>query len=136
MESSRNDAYDGRIGVDGTLPIVAFDDLDGNTYVREWKGTGSVNDASQWRTTLVPGSHSPRIAGGPKGVVLLTQPELLPGPMSARRVTNNGTVVGPPTAITTHTARFPEIAADPVSGELAVTWLQAPDTRGPVAAST
>ena len=130
VEPSRNDAYDGRIGVDGTLPIVAFDDLDGNTYVREWKGTGSVNDASQWRTTLVPGSHSPRIAGGPKGVVLLTQPELLPGPMSARRVTNNGTVVGPPTAITTHTARFPEIAADPVSGELAVTWLQAPDTKG------
>jgi hypothetical protein len=128
--SPHNDAYDGRIGVDGTLPIVAFDDLSGNTYVREWTGAGSVDDASQWSTTQLSNNYIPRIAGGPKGVVLLTQPTLIGGSLSARRVTNAGTTIGPPTLLTPHNARLTAISADPVSGEIAATWMQDDDVNG------
>jgi hypothetical protein len=120
---STDEAYDGRIGVDGIRPIISFDDLSGNTLVREWNGNGDVNDPAQWSVARVTGAYSPRIAGGPKGVVLLTEPGLLGGPVSARRVTNAGTTIGPPVQLSTAAAGFPAISADPVSGELAVSWI-------------
>ena len=66
LRPDKQDASDGRLGLDGIRPIAAFSDFSGTTTVREWTGNGSVNDASQWTTLRLAGADQPRVAGGPR----------------------------------------------------------------------
>ncbi len=65
-------AFNGRLALDGTRPVAAFDDLANHIFVREYTGTGDVNNPGNWSTTQIAGQQ-PRIAGGPSGVWLAYQ---------------------------------------------------------------
>src|SRR3954447_26499181 len=58
LRPDQQDASDGRLGLDGARPIAAFSDFSGTITVREWNGSGSVNDAAQWTTLSVTGGGS------------------------------------------------------------------------------
>jgi hypothetical protein len=64
-----DEAYGGRVALDGDRPIAAFADLTGHIFVREYNGTGDINDPSNWSVAQMPG-ESPHIVGGPAGVWL------------------------------------------------------------------
>ena len=114
-------AYDGGLAVDGALPVAVFDDLTPTTYVREWSGSGDVNDAGTWSTASFPGA-SPRIAGGPIGVFVLYRDALVDGNVLVRRI-----VAGQPSGNPVKLAgnvQNPTIAED-ANGGLAAAWVDA-----------
>ncbi len=78
-------AYDGSLTTDGDLPVAAFADLTPSVYVREWRGTGSVNNPAMWTTAAFPGAE-PRLAGGPSGTFVLYREGLLGGAILVRKV--------------------------------------------------
>lgn len=69
-------AYDGSIATDGNNPIVAFDDTSDHTFIREWSGSGDVNDPSTWSESSITGA-SPHIVSGPGGVFLLYRDNII-----------------------------------------------------------
>jgi hypothetical protein len=121
------DASDGRLGLDGTRPIAAFSDFSGTVTVREWTGNGSVNDASQWTILRITGADQPRIAGGPAGIALLTEPDISTGPLSVRTIATGGGAAGPPQLLAKQNAQAPTLSADPVSGMFAAAWIDGSD---------
>jgi hypothetical protein len=58
--------------LDGSRPVVAWDDLKDVT-VREYKGSGDIDDPANWSTSSFPGVQ-PRLAGGPHGAWLTYYP--------------------------------------------------------------
>ncbi|UTI65322.1 hypothetical protein NBH00_03710 [Paraconexibacter antarcticus] len=127
LRPDKQDASNGRLGLDGTRPIAAFSDFSGTITVREWTGNGSVNDAAQWTTLRVAGADQPRIAGGPRGIALLTEPSTANGALSVRSIASGGGSAGPPQLLTTKPARSPTLSADPVSGMFAAAWIDGAD---------
>ena len=127
LRPDKQDASYGRLGLDGTRPIAAFSDSSGTITVREWTGNGSVNDASQWTTLRITRADQPRIAGGPRGIALLTEPSISSGALSVRRVAPGGRSAGPPQVLTKTPARFPILSADPVSGMFTAAWIDGSD---------
>lgn len=61
-----------QIAADGNRPVVAWDDLKDVT-VREYKGKGDIDDASNWTTAKFPGLD-PSLASGPHGTWLTYYP--------------------------------------------------------------
>jgi hypothetical protein len=61
-----------QIAADGNRPIVAWDDPKDVT-VREYKGKGDIDDASNWTTAKFPGLD-PSLASGPHGTWLTYYP--------------------------------------------------------------
>ncbi len=112
-------AYDGGLATDGVLPIAVFDDLTPTTYVREWSGSGDVNDAGTWSTASFPGS-APRIAGGPTGVFVLYRDALVGGNVLVRRIVA-GRPSGNPLKLAGN-VQNPTIAEDEAGG-LAAAWV-------------
>ena len=127
LRPDKQDASDGRLGLDGSRPIAAFSDFSGTITVREWTGNGSVNDASQWTTLRLAGADQPRIAGGPKGIALLTEPSTSSGALSVRSIAPGGLSAGPPQVLSKTPARSPTLSADPVSGMFAAAWIDSSD---------
>ena len=127
LRPDKQDASDGRLGLDGIRPIAAFSDFSGTITVREWTGNGSVNDASQWTTLRLAGADQPRVAGGPKGIALLTEPSTSSGALSVRSIAPGGLSAGPPQVLSKTPARFPTLTADPVSGMFAAAWIDSSD---------
>ncbi|MCW2990775.1 MAG: hypothetical protein JWM73_1369, partial [Solirubrobacterales bacterium] len=127
LRADKQDASDGRLGLDGVRPIAAFSDFSGTIAVREWNGSGSVNDAAQWTTLRITGADQPRIAGGPRGIALLTEPSISTGALSVRSIAPGGGAAGAPQVLTTRPARFPTLSADPVSGMFAAAWIESAD---------
>jgi hypothetical protein len=127
LRPDKQDASDGRLGLDGIRPIAAFSDFSGTITVRDWTGNGSVNDASQWTTLRITGADQPRIAGGPKGIALLTEPSISSGALSVRSIAPGGLSAGPPQVLTKTPARFPTLSADPVSGMFTAAWIDSSD---------
>ena len=127
LRPDKQDASYGRLGLDGTRPIAAFSDSSGTITVREWTGNGSVNDASQWTTLRITRADQPRIAGGPRGIALLTEPSISSGALSVRRIAPGGRSAGPPQVLTKTPARFPILSADPVSGMFTAAWIDGSD---------
>lgn len=127
LRPDKQDASDGRLGLDGTRPIAAFSDFSGTITVREWTGNGSVNDAAQWTKLLITGADQPRIAGGPRGIALLTEPGISTGPLSVRSIAPGGGSAGPATVLTKTPARSPTLSADPVSGMFTAGWIDGSD---------
>jgi hypothetical protein len=83
-------AYDGELADDDTTPIArpvaAFDDLSGNTFVREYSGAGDVNDPANWSESSFRG-YAPQIVGGAAGVfVLSSDSDINGGTLSLRRI--------------------------------------------------
>jgi hypothetical protein len=58
--------------LDGNRPVVAWDDLRDVT-IREYKGSGDINDPANWTSSTFPGVQ-PRLAGGTHGVWLTYYP--------------------------------------------------------------
>jgi hypothetical protein len=127
LRPDKQDASDGRLGLDGIRPIAAFSDFSGTITVREWTGNGSANDASQWTTLRITGADQPRIAGGPKGIALLSEPSISTGALSVRSIAPGGLSAGPPQVLTKTSARFPTLSADPVSGMFTAAWINSSD---------
>jgi hypothetical protein len=127
LRPDKQDASDGRLGLDGIRPIAAFSDFSGTITVRDWTGNGSVNDAPQWTTLRITGADQPRIAGGPKGIALLTEPSISSGALSVRSIAPGGLSAGPPQVLTKTPARFPTLSADPVSGMFTAAWIDSSD---------
>ncbi|HET9103632.1 MAG TPA: hypothetical protein VFN55_09785, partial [Solirubrobacteraceae bacterium] len=127
LRPDQQDATDGRLGLDGTRPIAAFSDFSGTITVREWTGNGSVNDPAQWTALRLTGADQPRIAGGPAGIELLTEPDISTGALSVRRIAPGGGSAGPPQILTRHAAQAPTLSADPVSGMFAAAWIDGSD---------
>ncbi len=127
LRPDKQDASNGRLGLDGSRPIAAFSDFSGTITVREWTGSGSVNDASQWTTLRLAGADQPRIAGGPKGIALLTEPSTSSGALSVRSIVPGGLSASPLQVLSKTPARFPTLSADPVSGMFAAAWIDSSD---------
>jgi hypothetical protein len=127
LRADQQDATYGSLGLDGTRPIAAFSDASGTIAVREWTGNGSVNDASQWTTLRITGADHPRVAGGPKGIALLTEPSISDGALSVRSIAPGGLSTGPPQILTRSPANSPTLSADPVSGMFTAAWINTSD---------
>lgn len=120
--SDQNDAYDGRLALDGIRPVAAFDDLDGTTTVREWNGQGSVNDPANWSILKIPNAHGPRIAGGASGLLLLTHTSLTGGTLQVRSISPGAGAAGPVTNLGPASGSFNVISESP-NGHAAVARL-------------
>ena len=127
LRSDQQDATYGTLGLDGTRPIAAFSDSSGTIAVREWTGNGSVNDASQWTALRITGADHPRLAGGPAGIALLTEPSLADGALSVRAIAPGGLSAGPPQILTRSPVHAPTLSADPVSGMFTAAWISTAD---------
>jgi hypothetical protein len=117
-----DEAYDGRLALDGDRPVAAFDDLTGHILVREYTGSGDVNDPANWSVAQMPG-ESPRIVGGPSGVWVAYQTGFH-APYLIRRIVG-GTPTGPSFQITPtgeDTGYF-QLFED-ASGGLIAGWIQ------------
>jgi hypothetical protein len=116
-------AYYGRLALDGTQPVAAFADLSGNVFVREWTGQGDFNDASTWSSTSFAG-FQPQIVGGAAGVYVLTSDSPINGGnLSLHRIAG-GQPAGPPVALGVASATPPAISEDP-TGRIALAYTDA-----------
>jgi hypothetical protein len=68
-----DEAYNGRLAVDGTLPVAEFSDLENHIFIREYNGTGNIFDTNSWSRAEIDGQGYSRLVGGPSGVWLLYQ---------------------------------------------------------------
>lgn len=127
VRADRQDASYGTLGLDGIRPIAAFSDASGTIVVREWTGNGSVNDAAQWTTLSISGADHPRIAGGPRGIALLTEPSVSDGALSVRSIAPGGGSAGAPQLLARGPVHEPTLSADPVSGMFTAAWIDASD---------
>ena len=60
--------------IDGTTPLVVFEDGSSNAQMRRYTGSGDVNDPGNWTPALDIGHEDwPQLAGGPNGVFLLAE---------------------------------------------------------------
>ena len=119
---SPDQAYDGSLAVDGTLPVAAFANAaETTTFVREWSGQGDVNDATNWSQASFAGA-SPQLAGGPSGVFVLYRDGSLSGSSNVliRRIVG-GQPSGGPVKLSGPVGN-PTISEDP-GGHLAVAYV-------------
>ena len=68
-----DEAYNGRLALDGDRPVAEFSDLSNHIYIREWNGTGDIMQSSSWSVARIDGQGYSRIVGGPGGVYLMYQ---------------------------------------------------------------
>jgi hypothetical protein len=97
-DSGPDQAYDGRLALDGTLPVAEFQDLNDHIYIREYNGTGNVFDTNSWSRAEINGQGYSRLVGGPSGVWLLYQ-KTYSGPLFVQRIVH-GAPSGAPSQVT------------------------------------
>ena len=100
-DSGPDQAYDGRLALDGTLPVAEFQDLDNHIYIREYNGTGDIFDTNSWSRAEINGQGYSRLVGGPSGVWLLYQ-KTYSGPLFVQRIVH-GQPSGAPSKVTPST---------------------------------
>jgi hypothetical protein len=93
-----DEAYDGRLALDGSTPVAEFQDLSNHIYIREYNGTGDINSSSSWSVAVINGQGYSRLVGGPSGVWLLYQ-KTFSGPLFLQRIVH-GQVSGAPSQVT------------------------------------
>jgi hypothetical protein len=93
-----DEAYDGRLALDGNTPVAEFQDLGNHIYVREYDGVGDINSSSSWSVAVIDGQGYSRLVGGPSGVWLLYQ-KTFSGPLFVQRIVH-GQVSGAPSQVT------------------------------------
>jgi hypothetical protein len=89
-----DEAYDGRLALDGTNPVAEFQDLSNHIFIREYNGVGDINSSSSWSVAEIDGQGYSRLAGGPSGVWLLYQ-QTFSGPLFVQSIVH-GAPSGPP----------------------------------------
>jgi hypothetical protein len=82
-----DEAYNGRLALDGTRPVAEFSDLTNHIFVREYNGTGDINSSSSWSVARIDGQGYSRLVGGPSGVWLMYQ-KTFSGPLFVQRIVN------------------------------------------------
>ena len=80
-----DEAYDGRLALDGNNPVAEFQDLNDHIYIREYNGVGDINSSSSWSVAEINGQGYSRIVSGPSGVWLLYQ-KTFGGPLFVQRI--------------------------------------------------
>lgn len=91
LSTKSNQNYNANLTLDENgLPVMSAEDLDYNTFVRRWRGTGSPIDPAQWTEPAVFGTDQSSIAGGPAGVYLMGKPQSGYGPYSVSRLNAQG----------------------------------------------
>lgn len=111
-------AYSGSLATVDGRPLTAFSDLSTQTFIRQWSGTGSPEDAATWSETVIPGVE-PHVAAGPAGAFVVNRPGFS-GPLQVRRI--NGAAAGPPTTVsTTDSVGSRDLYAGP-DGRVRVAW--------------
>jgi hypothetical protein len=135
-DQAPDDVYDGRVALDGTLPVAEFQDLSAHIFIREYKGVGSIYSSSSWSVARINGQGYSRIVGGPSGVWLLYQ-KTFSGPLFVRRIVH-GQPSGAPAKVTPNSdfehANY--AITEDASGRLVVGWLGNSPTSLYVATST
>jgi hypothetical protein len=122
-----DEAYDGRLALDGDTPVAEFQDLSSHIYIREYNGVGDITQSSSWSVAKINGQGYSRLVGGPSGVWLLYQ-KTYSGPLFVQRIVH-GQVSGKPSQVTPNSSfQHANYAFDEdSSGRLTVAWL----TSGP-----
>jgi hypothetical protein len=131
-----DEAYDGRLALDGSTPVAEFQDLSDHIYIREYNGVGDINSSSSWSVAEIDGQGYSRLVGGPSGVWLLYQ-TTYSGPLFVQRIVH-GAPSGAASQVTPNTdfqhANY--AITEDADGRLTVGWF----TSGPndlfVASST
>ncbi len=82
-----DEAYNGRLALDGTRTVAEFSDLTNHIFVREYNGSGDINSSSSWSVAKINGQGYSRIVGGPSGVWLMYQ-KTFSGPLFLQRIVN------------------------------------------------
>jgi hypothetical protein len=121
-DSGPDQAYDGRLALDGTLPVAEFQDLSNHIFIREYNGTGNVFDTNSWSRAEINGQGYSRLVGGPSGVWLLYQ-KTFSGPLFVQRIVH-GEPSGAPSQVTPNSNfdhAYYAIAED-ATGGLTVGW--------------
>jgi hypothetical protein len=80
-----NEAYNGRLALDGTTPVAEFADLSDHIYIREYNGVGAIDSSSSWSVARINGQGYSRLVGGRSGVWLLYQ-KTYSGPLFVQRI--------------------------------------------------
>ncbi len=93
-----DEAYDGRLALDGSNPVAEFQDLSSHIYIREYNGTGDIYSSSSWSVAVIKGQGYSRLVGGPSGVWLLYQ-KTFSGPLFVQRIVH-GRVSGAASQVT------------------------------------
>ncbi|HET9104818.1 MAG TPA: hypothetical protein VFN55_15815 [Solirubrobacteraceae bacterium] len=93
-----DEAYNGRLAVDGTNPVAAFTDLSNHIFIREYSGSGDIYDSGNWSVQEMDGQGYTRIVSGPSGVWLLFQ-KTFSGPLFLQRIVH-GIPTGAPNQVT------------------------------------
>src|ERR1700729_2562130 len=82
-----DEAYNGRLALDGTRPVAEFSDLTNHIFIREYNGVGDINSSSSWSVAKIDGQGYSRLVGGPGGVWLMYQ-KTFSGPLFIQRIVN------------------------------------------------
>ncbi|MDP2710260.1 MAG: hypothetical protein Q8O56_03490 [Solirubrobacteraceae bacterium] len=111
-----DEAYSGRLALDGELPVAAFSDLAGNGIVRKLVPGGDPQSPASWTRAVIPDAEVVRIAGGPAGVVLMSRPRA-GGPYLARRVADGVPGAATPLPLPPNrTGSIADLDQDPAGG--------------------
>jgi hypothetical protein len=131
-----DEAYDGRLALDGNTPVAEFQDLNDHIYIREYNGTGDIDSSSSWSVAEIDGQGYSRLVGGPSGVWLLYQ-KTYSGPLFVQRIVH-GSPSGAAAQVTPNSnfSHANYAITEDATGRLTVGWF----TDGPndlyVASST
>jgi hypothetical protein len=127
LSTGRDQGYFASLALDSGLPLAAFADLDANTILRRWSGTGSVMDASAWTAPTVIKAQEPMLAGGPGGTFLLSRSGYAQRfDVRRLRAQGDGTIAAEAPVVVSDGDgdRFARAHQDP-SGRLHVAWQRA-----------
>jgi len=117
-----DEAYNGRLALDGSTPVAEFQDLSNHIYIREYNGTGDINSSSSWSVAEINGQGYSRLVGGPSGVWLLYQ-KTFSGPLFVQRIVH-GQPSGAPSQVTPNSdfAHANYAITENANGGLTVGW--------------
>ena len=93
-----DEAYNGRLAVDGTNPVAEFTDLTNHIFIREYSGSGDIYDSANWSVSRMDGQGYTRLVSGPSGVWLLFQ-KTFSGPLFLQQIVH-GVPTGAPNQVT------------------------------------
>ena len=117
-----DEAYNGRLALDGNRPVAEFSDLTNHIFIREYNGVGDINSSASWSVARIDGQGYSRLVSGPSGVWLLYQ-KTYSGPLFVQRIVA-GQPSGAPSQVTPSTDfthAYYAITED-ASGRLTVGW--------------
>jgi hypothetical protein len=117
-----DEAYNGRLALDGNRPVAEFSDLSNHIFVREYNGVGDIFSSSSWSVARINGQGYARLVGGPSGVWLMYQ-KTYSGPLFVQRIVN-GTTSGAASQVTPNSSfsHSDYAITEDADGLLTVAW--------------